>query len=166
MIYIAMSLIVFLIVVVIHTLIVRQSKQKSTSVGLFLFLSSMGLMVMWILFDSIFFFHSPQFLKSTATLIYLLLMPLYAMYYRSISHTNPARKILQVIETRSKASYEELLSAVEEQKYIEQALTVMVRNGQARKKDGRYSLTARGKFLAFFANLDQSFFKRSTGGRP
>jgi hypothetical protein len=124
----------------------------------------MGMMVLWILFDTISFVHSSAFLKSTATLIYLLLMPLYVMLYRSVNETSPSQKIVQVIESKSKASYEELLSVIEEQKYIEQTLNSMVRFGQARKKDGRYSLTARGRFFAFFANLDRSFFKHSGKG--
>ena len=164
MIYVYMGLVMFLIVIVIHLLLSRQFRAKDNGVGMFIFIASMGMMVLWILFDTISFIHSPEFLKSTATLMYLLLMPLYVMFYRSVNYTSPAQKIVQTIEARSKASYEEILSAVEEQKYIEQALNAMVRYGQARKKDGRYALTARGRFFAFFANLDRSFFKRSSKG--
>jgi hypothetical protein len=165
MIHIVLALIVFLIVVVIHLLLSRQSKTKDASTGVFIFTASLGVIVLWLLFDVVTFIHSKYFLKSTATIMYLLLMPLYITFYRSVNEMSPSLKITQVLQQKSSASYEDLWSAINEEDFVQRGLEALVKSGQVRKKDGKFLLSGKGKFLALFARLDRVFFKRSMGGQ-
>lgn len=166
MMHVLLAIIIFFIVVVIHLLIARQSRRGANSTGLFLFLACCGLMVLWIFVDAVSFIHSEHFLKSTATLMYLLLIPLYLRFYRSVNDVSPSSKICALLERYPEVSYEDLLASVKEERFVDQALETLVKAGQVRRKNDLLSLSFRGRFLGLFARLDGVFFKRaSKGGR-
>src|SRR5690349_6621564 len=134
MIFIWMTMIMFLIVVVIHLFFCRQSESKSRT-GLFMFIAFIGLIILWVLFDHFFIHLSKQYLKSTATIMYLLFIPLYLSFYYSVNPTGPSAKILKILKDRSKVGYDELLSGIKEEGFLEQALEELRRTGWVRKKD-------------------------------
>ena len=95
--------------------------------------------------------------------MYLLFIPLYFSFYRSVNDKSPSFKILQVLQKQPETGAEKLLAAIEEENYIPLTLSAMVKNGHVRQKEGKFSLTKRGKFIAIFSRLDKMMFKRSLG---
>jgi hypothetical protein len=157
MIDVAVSLIMFLIVVTIHLLLCRQF--KGLRLGLFLILAFVGLWVLWMSFDFVNLIPSEYFFQNTAKVMYLVLLPLYWFFYSSVNYISPSKRIQQVLKKDALVGYDQLLSVINDEKYIEHALEKLVKHGFLYKRNDRFLLTFKGKILIFSGKLDKKVFK-------
>lgn len=157
MIHIWMALVLSLLVAVIHLLLCRQFK-KEYYFGLFLLLSIIGFAVLWIFLKLPLLDPSAYSFKSLSKVIYIFSILFYFYIYRLVNQVTPSKKIIMTLEKLPEASYESLLYAIRDGKFIESALEALIKNGYVRKEGDRFFLTTKGGLLAFSVKLDQKLF--------
>jgi hypothetical protein len=103
-------------------------------------------------------------LYKSAGMIYLLLVPLYIIFYFGTHVESPSHQILSLIKCHGELSHQELSSFLTDSILIKPRLDDLIRCGYL-VFDGKYfRLTARGVRTARFLNIYQKILGRGMGG--
>ncbi len=162
--HILMALILFLIVVVAHLLYCCYQKKEGLHTKTFFIWAFLGLSVLWFIFALFPFDPFGPDLKSTATIMYLFLIPVCLFFYRAIDLVSPSKKLFQMLRNNQKPGYEQLLAGIKEENFIEKCLDELIEDGYVCKKEDKFFLTVRGEFLARFIKFYQTLTGKILGG--
>jgi hypothetical protein len=160
----------FFIAVFIHIQICRAKRsQAGLWVKLFCVIAGFGLGLCWLAFVA--FHHVPHRsglwalpLELTSSLIYLLLVPSYVVFYVSTQMMSPSKRILMLIDQAGGMELQQLKEAFSDEEFIMPRLRDLEQTGCIAKENGTYKLTPSGLALARFLNCYQILLGRKAGG--
>lgn len=102
--------------------------------------------------------------RITAGVIFVLLVPVYLIFYVLTQQMSPSKKILLTIAQRGEASLPDILASVEDEDFITNRLSDLCMSGCVRFAEGRYTLSALGQKIAVVLNIMQHILGRDIGG--
>ena len=149
---------IFLAAVAGHLLCCRKSAKKNLQAKLFTALATAGLTV-FVLVGAI----NQLPLLLTASVIYVLLVPVYLIFYVSTELVSPSKKIVQVLAA-GPGVYADLYKALERENFIMLRLEELEQSGCLRREGERYCLTASGQAIAKSLRVYQKLLGRAVGG--
>lgn len=156
---IALSLVFFALAVVLHLFLCRQSKVKNLKAKLFMILG-LGNLALFIAVAV----GCRMPLVLTASAVYVLLLPVYLVFYCSTELMSPSKKILQTVQAAGQADYEAILKALERENFIMLRLEELEQSGCISRQGERYMLTPAGQAVARGLACYQIFLGREMGG--
>lgn len=159
MITLLISLFFLGLAIMAHLVICRLSPNKALKAKLFVSIAIVGLAAVIGLGVG---FSLPLLL--TSCLIYILLVPVYLIFYVSTELMSPSKRIMQVIGEQPGISYKALLQALEQERFITTRLEELVSSGCVSVREGKYSLTMSGQGIARFLDFYQLALGREVGG--
>ena len=170
MLYILVALFFFLDAVVVHLMICR-NKAEGLFLKLFLSIAFMNLVLAWV----VFWFLSHQFnggregflgmpLYGTATVMYVLLIPTYLIFYFSTQQVSPSKKILVLLAQNGSMSFDELLVHFSDKEFFSQRIQDLITTRCVIEHDGWYVLTPAGSRMSMVYQIYQSILGRGKGG--
>ena len=171
MFYISLAGLLFIVSVGIHVFFCRNASKQSLHVkpyiGIVIILGCIYLGVILIvqhlgLLDPRSLWGFP--FKISAGLIYVLLAPVYLIFYTLTQQSSPSKRILLAILQRGTMSHEDILAAVNKEDVIMTRLNDLLASGCVVEKDGRYSLSRQGDGIAQILTLMQWMLGRDMGG--
>ncbi len=139
-----------------------QAKAYLYIVGFFMVVYITGAHFMSGVLDSHSLWGSP--FKITAGILFVLLIPFYLNFYTLTQLMSPSKKILICISRKGSASYEEILTSIREEEFINTRLSDLITSGCVIKSEGRYVLSHSGRGIAGILNIMQSVLGRDMGG--
>ena len=170
MLYICVAFFFFLDAVVIHLMLCRR-KSEGLFLKLFLVIAFANLILMWI----VFWFLAHQFngaqvnfwaapLYGTATVIYILLIPTYLVFYFSTQQVSPSKKILLLLAENGPMSFEELLAKFSDDEFVVPRIKDLMTTMCLIEHEGSYVLTPSGIRMAQVYEIYQRILGRKKGG--
>ena len=102
--------------------------------------------------------------RITAGIIFILLIPIYLIFYVLTQLTSPSKKILLAISQRGSLSHRDIVACVQEENFITTRLKDLCTSGCVKQVDDRYILSGQGQKIAAFLNLMQLVLGRKVGG--
>ncbi len=102
--------------------------------------------------------------RITAGVIFVLLVPVYLIFYVLTQQMSPSKKILLTIAQRGEVSLSDILASVEQEDVITKRLSDLCMSGCVRLMEGRYTLSASGQKIAVVLNIMQHILGRDMGG--
>ncbi len=100
----------------------------------------------------------------TATLIYILLIPTYLVFYFSTQQMSPSKKILLLLARGGPMSFQELLVHFSDDEFVMPRLKELIGVRWLIEHGGWYVLTPMGTQMAKMYTLYQAIFGRTKGG--
>lgn len=164
MMHVFMSLILFFLAVLLHLWYCHKTTLKGLQAKAFVIIAVGILMFMGVLFIFIPFDPWEPALTWTAIIIYLLLIPVYLIFYVTTSLISPSKKILQILQNQGKADYGQLLFAIKTDNMIEGRLQELIVSGCAYERQGKFFLTSHGKKLLVMSKLYRHLSGRYMAG--
>jgi len=107
---------------------------------------------------------SPMDLPYTAVLLYVLAIPVYLIFYVSISLMSPSKNILQIVQTVEGATYEMILQALEQENFIFLRLGELQDSGCVRRSGEKFILTGPGRNIVRVLRIYQKVLGQGPGG--
>ena len=161
--HIVLALVFFIASVAIHIFYCRHvsmgALQAKAFVLIALFTGVFALAVGFLFLPS-----SDHGLACTAIVLYILSIPAYLIFYVSTSLMSPSKKILQIIQSKGKAGYDQLLEEIRRENFIFYRLEDLVQSGCVRRSSQRLVLAPSGQGLARVLRLYQKVLGRWPGG--
>jgi len=171
MFYAFFALFLFIISVMTHILFCRKSSQSGLQAKAFIGLAFLFLAVYvlgsWAILKADIFLPNTLLgfpFLITAGIIFILLIPVYLCFYVLTQLMSPSKKILLTVSQMQKASYEDMVSCVEQEDFINTRLSDLVTSGCVIKDQDRYRLSASGRQIAGILDLMQHVLGRKMGG--
>ena len=103
-------------------------------------------------------------LMITASLIYILLVPIYLCFYVLTQLTSPSKRILVAVSGQEGVSYNALLAQLQQEDFIATRLNDLLASGCVLLREGRYVLTPEGQKIAMVLQVMQALLGRDAGG--
>jgi hypothetical protein len=169
MLYLFIALTFFFDSVFLHLIACRQAKTEGLLLKKFLMIAGVNLLVCW----AGFWFISknvpagsglwavPLFAVSTA--IYLLLIPIYLVFYFSTQQMSPSKKVMLLLFERPRSSAE-LEPFFTDEEMIIPRIQDLLMTGCMAQQNGRYVLTSSGVHMAQAYAFYQGLLGRKKGG--
>ena len=149
---------IFLAAAAAHLWCCRTSAKKDLQAKLFIALAMLGLAV-FVMAGAI----NQLPLLLSASVIYVLLVPVYLIFYVSTELVSPSKKIVQVLAA-GPGAYSDLYKALERENFIMLRLEELEQSGCLRRDGERYCLTASGHAIAKTLGVYQMLLGREVGG--
>lgn len=156
-----LSLAVFLVCVIMHIAYCRRASKTTLHAKVFMILSVIGLGVYVV---SVKGNVSPLSLKFSGAVLFVMLIPTYLILYVLTQLKSPSQVILTTASFEKGANYDEILSAVKAERFIDTRLQDLKISGCVKIKEGKYQLTPAGKGIVKVLTLMQAFLGREAGG--
>jgi len=102
--------------------------------------------------------------RITAGVIYILLVPVYLIFYTLTQQTSPSKKILLSISEQGEMTLSDIMAVAEEQDFIAIRLEDLCLSGCVKVVEGRYILSASGQKIATVLNIMEHLLGRGIGG--
>lgn len=154
-----LNIILFSAVVYVHLIICRQSSTKELKIKSFMVLGLMGLLLFW---GIALCAQLPMLV--TNTVIFVLMMPVYFTFYVSTELMSPSKKIMQVLNAKPGALYEDIFQALERENFLMTRLIELKQCGFIVEEGGRYRLSPTGASFARTYTCYQKLLGREIGG--
>jgi hypothetical protein len=170
MIYLAAAITFFIISVIIHIRLCRSNVSNQLLAKAFCSIAMVNLVVCAIAFavlEKSFPYNGCLWflpLMWTSLFMYVLLVPVYLVFYVSTELMSPTKKILLYIQTHGHASDEDLSKIFTDEDLIRPRLNDLVSTACVRNKDGLYSLLPAGQQISKALNCYQIILGRGMGG--
>jgi len=169
MLYLFVALFFFFDAVLIHLLVCRRAKEEGLLLKLFILIAGINLVLCWAVFY--FFLHAVQSSGSfwfvplvwTSTLIYVLLIPSYLVFYFSTQQVSPSKKIMLLLNERD-MTVKELGANFKDEDLIVPRLVDLCTTRCMVETNGRYRLTCSGLWTARVYVAYQWILGRKKGG--
>jgi hypothetical protein len=145
--------------VIVHALYCRRQKRGELYAKFFIILSLMSFVLLAYFLSGI----SSDY-KWCSILIFVLLVPVYLIFYVSTVLLSPSKKILQILESVPDADYELILSGLEKEDLISLRLKELADSGCVFVCEGRYQLTFAGQQTARVLKFCERMIGRPIGG--
>lgn len=100
----------------------------------------------------------------TSVVIYILLIPVYLIFYVCTELVSPSKRILQIIASSNEANYTQVFKALEQENFIMLRLEELEQSGCLKRSDNRFELTASGRKIASILDVYQRLLGRDIGG--
>ena len=149
----------FVFSVFVHLFACRRSNDKSLKAKLFIMIAALHLAVFVV---TAVFMNMPLIFAVSA--IYVLLVPVYLVFYVSTELVSPSKIILWIAGSSGGAGYAGIFKALEKENMIMTRLEELEHSGCAVCVKGRYTLTGAGRGIARFLNYYQKILGRDVGG--
>ncbi len=154
-----LGLFFFVLAMTIHLVLCRLDPQKTLKTKLFMIIAIQN----WVAFLIVAsFLHWP--FKWSCAAIYLLLIPVYLVFYVITELVSPSKRVLQIVAASDGAAYAQILKGLEQEDFIMTRLEELVQSGCAQEHNGRYWLTASGRAIAGCLAFYQKLLGREMGG--
>jgi hypothetical protein len=168
MLYLVVALFFFVEAVFLHLVVCRQAKAEGLLLKKFLSIALLNLSLSWLTFYFIVKdVHLPGIwsvpLWGSATAIYVLLIPIYLVFYFSTQQMSPSKKVMLLLFERPR-SFLELEPFFTDQEMIIPRIQDLLMTGCITDRNGRYLLTPSGVQLAQGYAFYQSLLGRKKGG--
>lgn len=168
---ILLTLFFFLVAVFIHLAICRKKSGEGLLLLPFFGIALSNLVVLWISFwvaRGYFKFDGASIwgvpLVLTSTLIFILLIPTYLVFYFSTQQMSPSKKILLLLAGSGPLSFQELLGHFSDDEFVKPRLKELIGIRWLIEHSGWYVLTPAGTQMAKMYALYQAIFGRAKGG--
>ncbi len=155
---ILISVLFILFSIIIHLLLCRRDPDKTLKAKLFIIIA---LAAYGVFLGIACGARLPLIL--TASVIYVLLVPIYLIFYVSTELNSPSKKILHAVEAGG-ASYLDVLKALERENFILLRLEELEQSGCVARQRDRYALTSSGWSIARGLAIYQKLLGRDIGG--
>ena len=161
----------FLASVGVHLTVCRKRSQEGLLLKPFIGIAIGNLCVLWVFFwlsqryvhfDPTSFWGVP--LHAAATLIYVLLIPTYLVFYFSTQQLSPTKKIFLLLSKNGPMSFNELLAHFSDQEFIFPRLKELIAIQCLIEHSGWYVLTPSGIQMAKVYSFYQLLLGRKKGG--
>jgi hypothetical protein len=168
MLYILVALFFFLDAVAIHILVCRNAKEEGLFLKIFFVIAGVNLALCWmayylvlIKYDASNIWFVP--LSLTSTVLYLLLIPTYLVFYFSTQQSSPSKKIMLLLLEGEK-SFKDLQAFFKDEDMIAPRVRDLLATKCIAQEQGRYSLTFSGVQMAYLYTFYQGILGRKKGG--
>ncbi len=162
------SLLVFLGAILVHWIWCRAQKRVCLHIKSFLGIAAAGLIALVLRVDvptaplSGGVAVAP--LGMSAILLYVLLVPVYLIFYFGTQVESPSRLLTVLLRERGLLTFEELSQVLDNDRLIRPRLEDLLKTGYIREENGCFILTGRGARLARCLELYQKLNGRGWGG--
>ena len=155
----------------VHLAVCRKRSQEGLLLKPFFVIALSNLCVLWA-----FYWLSQRYghfdaasiwgvrLCGTATFIYILLIPIYLVFYFSTQQLSPTKKIFLLLSKNGPMSFDELLAHFSDQEFIAPRLKELIGIQCLVEHDGWYVLTPSGIQMGKVYSLYQLLLGRKKGG--
>ena len=172
MLYLSLSGSIFICCVIIHILLCRFLRKKDgLLVKPFIFLSLTGLILLWFLFSVLksYIETLPDIwrlpLSLTSSMLYLLAIPFYLIFYTNTRLVSPSKKILTLIRDSQALTRAELTRHLTNEEFILSRIYDLEQSGCLRKeKGGHYRLARDGIKIGLILEYYEKVIGRRMGG--
>ncbi len=159
----------FLLSAIAHGWFCRRQKQGGLFVKVFCVIAAVNLGLCWLVFMNYENGRHPSFwdipLVVSSTVIYVLLVPAYMVFYVSTQLNSPSKTVLLALHAHGEMSEEDLLKYFTDDLYILPRIKDLVLTGCIDiDSKGKYVLSSSGLRIAGFLNAYQIFLGRKAGG--
>jgi hypothetical protein len=161
----------FLDAVFIHLIVCRKRSQEGLLLKPFIGIALTNLCLLWAAFwFSYKYVHSDPSsiwsvnLHGCATVIYILLIPTYLVFYFSTQQMSPSKKILLLLSDKGPLSFQELLKHFSDQEFVLPRIKELIGIRCLVEHGGWYVLTPSGAQMANVYKIYQSVLGRTKGG--
>ena len=161
----------FLDAVFMHLIVCRKGFEEGLLLKPFIGIALMNLCFMWAVF---WFFrgygHSDPSsiwnvrLYGCATVIYILLIPTYLVFYFSTQQMSPSKKILVLLAQKGPLSFQELMCHFSDEEFVLPRIKELIGIRCLVEHSGWYVLTPSGMQMANVYKIYQSVLGRKKGG--
>ena len=161
------SLLVFVLVVTTHILWCRSFPKKDLQILVFCGMAVAGLLPLVFLLTSGSVHPSSGEelrLPLTAGSIYVLLVPVYIVFYFTTQVESPSKRLLLFLESKGLATFDELCTCMTDEAIIEPRLRDLIHTGFVLREGSSYRLVARGHRLAGVLKAYQILCGKEMGG--
>ncbi len=168
MLYILVALFLFFDAVAIHIVVCRNAKEEGLFLKIFFVIALVNLLICWMIFYLFLIKHAALSiwfipLSLTSTVIYLLLIPTYLVFYFSTQQLSPSKKIMLLLLERDQ-SLAEMQATFKDEDLIMPRIRDLLATKCIVDQQGKYVLTNSGVLMAGVYAFYQGILGRKKGG--
>jgi len=169
--YISFALFLFILSVIVHLFYCRNSIKSRLHTKSFILTSffALGIYVLIVQSSPLTDKLDPHSLwglpfKITAEVIFILMIPVYLIFYVLTQLNSPSKTILLRVSQRGQMSYADIVKCIQQEDFINTRLKDLNVSGCIKQADGHIELSLSGQRIAKALNIMQNILGRNIGG--